>query len=189
MKIQLLSITIRPPQAEFNAIANAMDEFIEYMKPNEYIVSLEKGLNKGHKAQFNHYQIAYVSDRHVDTIRRGLNRIFKPVLSASTLKKGVWKKCIKHNDKTSLIGYCQKEGKIYSTNIEETKLKAELERYLSRKKNKTKNKAIIWPVCRKCKTSLLCNIPKYCNGNIKIDYIFYNYFCPLCKRVRFPIFE
>ncbi len=192
MSETLLSITIRPPQAEFSSIKDAIDLFIEYMKPNEYIVSLEKGQKKGQtpkKGDFNHYQIAYISAKHIDTIRRAINRFFKPHLSPSTLKKGVWKKCIKHNNKTSLLGYCQKEGQIYSTNIEESKLKAELELYNSQiSKNKAKS-SIEWPSCKKCDTPLLANIPPYCSNQVRFDYIFYNYFCKPCNRIRFPLFN
>ncbi len=123
-----LSITIRPPQEEFNTIKDAIDLFIEYMKPDSYIVSIEKGRKEG---KDNHYQMALITARHVDTIRRAINRFFKPHLMPATLKKGVWKKCIKHNNKVSIIGYCQKEGNVYSTNIEESKLKAELQKYIS----------------------------------------------------------
>ncbi len=186
MTEQLLSITIRPPQEEFKSIKDAIDIFIEYMKPNEYIVSLEKGQKKGH---FNHYQIAYISGRHVDTIGRGLNRIFKPVLSPSTLKKGVWKKCIQHNDKNSLIGYCQKEGNIYSTNIEPAKLKAELDLYNSQKKDNTKKKAINRQdkKCRKCQTVLLIHVPNYVDTYSTFASSFYEYYCPKCKRIRFIV--
>lgn len=142
MTDNLLSITIRPTEQEFEGIKTPMDVFIEYMKPNEYIVSLEKGQKKGH---FNHYQVAYISGRHIDTIRRAINRIFKPHLSPSTLKKGVWKKCIKHNDSVSLIGYCQKEGNIYSTNIDASKLKAELNLYNSVKEATAHKKANLLP--------------------------------------------
>ncbi len=142
MTEQYLSITIRPPQEEFNTIKDAIDLFIEYMKPDSYIVSIEKGRKEG---KDNHYQMALKTAKHVDTIRRAINRFFKPHLSPSTLKKGVWKKCIKHNNAVSIVGYCQKEGNVYSTNIEETKLKAELQNYLSKIKAKPEDIPCISP--------------------------------------------
>ncbi len=142
MTEQYLSMTIRPPIEEFNCIKDALDLFIEYMKPDSYIVSIEKGQNVG---KDNHYQMALISARHVDTIRRAINRFFKPHLSPSTLKKGKWKKCILHNNKVSLIGYCQKEGNVYSTNIEESKLKAELQKYKSQIKAKPEDIPCISP--------------------------------------------
>ncbi len=160
MEKQYLSITIRPPQAEFEAIKDAIDLFIEYMKPDSYIVSIEKGQKEG---KDNHYQMALISARHVDTIRRAINRFFKPHLSPSTLKTGVWKKCIRHNNVVSLVGYCLKEGNVYSTNIEETQLKAELQKYKSQIKAKPEDIPCISPpsdtgrirlfqicVCKKC---------------------------------------
>ncbi len=136
MTDNLISITIRPPYEEFSSMKIPMDLFIQYIEDMQYVVSLEKGKSaqkKGHtqkEGAFNHYQIGLYSTKHIDTIRRVINRYFKPYLSPSTKKKNVWKKVLKHNDKVSLIGYCQKEGHIYSTNIEQTKLQAELVRYL-----------------------------------------------------------
>jgi len=132
MTERILSITIRPPIEEFKALAIPMAIFIQYIDDSKYVVSLESGQKKG---QFNHYQIALITAKHIDTIRRVVNRLFKPYLSPSTLKKGVWKKVINHNNKISLIGYCQKEGHIYSTNIEEAKLEAELNKYLEQTKS------------------------------------------------------
>jgi len=160
-----LSITIRPPIAEFAALKIPMDIFISYMKPDEYIVSLEKG--KAQKEGHNHYQIALKTGKNINTIRKAINRFFKPHLFPSTLKKGVWKKVKTHNNKVSIIGYCLKEGHIYSTNIEETKLKAELELYNS---YQPKKKAI------------------KCNGNCNYDEklgrkMLFLYTCDIC---RFP---
>lgn len=183
MAEQLISITIRPTQEEFSGIKIPMDQFILYMMPNEYIVSLECGQKKG---AFNHYQIAYRSSKHVDTIRRAINRFFKPHLTPSTLKKGKWRKCLKHNNKHSLLGYCQKEGNVYSTNIEQSKLKAELELYNSQKT--IKKAKPVWPKCRRCLTPLLSQRPTYANNGWAIDYSYYNYFCKKCNCQKFPIF-
>ncbi len=137
---RLISITIRPPKEEFERLAIPMAIFIQYVKDCDYLISLESGLNKG---QFNHYQIALITEKHIDTIRRMINKIFKPYLSPSTLKKAVWKKVIKHNNKVSLLGYCQKEGHVYSTNIDQTILDEELYKYCIQTKDKK-------PIKRRC---------------------------------------
>ncbi len=133
MTDRILSITIRPPIEEFSALAIPIAIFIQYIDDSKYIVSLERGQKEG---QFNHYQIALITAKHIDTIRRVVNRLFKPYLSPSTLKKGIWKKVINHNNKVSLLGYCQKEGNIYSTNIDSATLEAELNKYLEQTKDK-----------------------------------------------------
>ena len=92
-----LSITIRPPMEEFSSCKIPMDIFIEYMKPDEYIVSLEKG--KTQKEGYNHYQLALKTGKNINTIRKAINRFFKPHLLPSTLKKGVWRKVKTHNNK------------------------------------------------------------------------------------------
>ncbi len=137
MTERILSITIRPPKEEFERLAIPMAIFIQYIDDSKYLISLESGQNKG---QFNHYQIALITVKHIDTIRRVINKLFKPYLSPSTLKKGVWKKVINHNNTVSLIGYCLKEGHIYSTNISEDTLEAELEKYLKQSKDKKPKK-------------------------------------------------
>lgn len=186
MTQQLISITIRPPEAEFSACKIPIDIFIEYLGESEYIISLEKGSQK--LKDYNHYQIALKTGKNVNTIRKAINRFFKPHLTPSTLKKGVWRKVKIHNNKVSLIGYCLKEGKVYSTNIQESELKAQLELYNSQKKTAPKKKAIIMPKCKRCSEKLLWNVPNFCNNSLEFDYIFYNYFCKKCNKVKFPIF-
>ncbi len=171
MTERILSITIRPPKEEFERLAIPMAIFIQYVEDSKYLISLEKGQKTGH---FNHYQIALITGKHIDTIRRVVNRLFKPYLSPSTLKKGVWKKVINHNNSVSLIGYCQKEGHIYSTNIEASHLKAELLKYLSQTKDK--RPIILYP-CHRCdgKTIPCQERDKNCR------------FCQSCNRRTFTI--
>ncbi len=186
MTEQFISITIRPPYDEFSSCKIPIDILIEYMGSDSYIVSLEKG--KSQKEGHNHYQIGLKTGKNINTIRKAINRFFKPHLLPSTLKKGVWRKVKSHNNKVSLFGYCLKEGHLYSTNIEESKIKAELELYNSQIKTAPKKKAINWPKCRRCKEKLLINVPNYCCNIPEKDYTFYNYFCKKCNKVCFPIF-
>lgn len=188
MTEQLYSITIRPTQEEFDQpiFEVACNYFCCWMNDEPYIVSIEKG--KGKKD--NHYQIALISKKHPSTIRRAINRFFAKVLTPSTLRKGVWRKCIKHNNLHSLLGYVQKEGQLFKTNIEASKLKAELELYNSQIRKKPEKKAIEWPKCRRHpEEKLLINIPNYILSNDhNRNKGFYNYFCKKCNKPCFPIF-
>ncbi len=130
----ILSITIRPPIDEFSRLAIPMTIFIQYIEDCKYLISLEKGARK--EGAFNHYQIYLRTSKNINTVRKAVNRIFKCYLTPKTLKKNIWRKVASHNNKVSLLGYCQKEGNIYSTNIERTILDAELKLY--REQTKTK---------------------------------------------------
>ncbi len=140
----IISITIRPPILEFPRLSIPMTIFLQYIDDSKYLVSLEKGSQK--EGAFNHYQIYLRTVKNINTIRKAVNRIFKGYLSPQTLKKNIWRKVASHNNKVSLLGYCQKEGNIFSTNIGRTILDAELKLYLEQTKDKTK-----LPCC--CKNS------------------------------------
>ncbi len=120
-----ISITIRPTYEEFITLKNPMDTFIQWLEPEEYICALEKGTSK----RYNHYQMGLKTHKHIDSIRRKVDNIFKPYLSNRTQKLNIWRKVKTHNDSVSLIGYCAKEGKIYKTNIEKKIIDEELIRY------------------------------------------------------------
>ncbi len=133
-----ISITIRPTQEEFNDIhkKEIINDLITYFKTKNilYIISLEKGKLK----IVNHYQIGISTIVHIDTIRRNVNRIFKPLLTPKTLKIGIWKKVKLHKDLKGLTGYCQKESDVYNSNMtKEYRLQA-LKYYISLSK-KTKH--------------------------------------------------
>ncbi len=123
-----ISITIRPTQEEFDTLKIPMDIFIEWLEPEKYIVSLEKGKGK----RYNHYQIGLLTHKHIDNIRRVINKLFKPYLSERTIKLNIWRKVKVHNNTYSLIGYCAKEEKIYKTSLTPEVVKNELIRYNSR---------------------------------------------------------
>lgn len=123
-----ISITIRPTYVEFITLKNPMDTFIEWLEPEKYIVALEKGKDN----KFNHYQIGLLTHKHIDSVRRKVDNLFKPFLSDRTLKLNIWRKVKIHNDNCSLIGYCAKENNIYKTSLSPEIIKNESIRYMSR---------------------------------------------------------
>ncbi len=179
----ILSITIRPPILEFPRLSIPMAIFIQYIEDSKYLISLEKGRKEG---AFNHYQIYLKTSKNINTIRKAVNRLFKGYLSPQTLKKNVWRKVASHNNKVSLLGYCQKEGNIFSTNIGRTILDAELKLYLEQTKDKEK-----LPCC--CVTSRY-KIKKHCeceswSNDKKRFYIEHlkNWKCLYCNpSIHFP---
>lgn len=147
MTDKYLSITIRPKLLEFPAMEKPLKVLIEYLSNDKYIISVEKGK----KNVQNHYQIGINTRKHIDTVRRKINQLFKPHLSLQTIQLNKWKKVKLHNNKISLYGYCQKEGSIYHTNIDQTQLEAELKLYLQQ----TQKKAIV------CRTPLSVKQNRY----------------------------
>lgn len=121
----ILSITIRPPQNEFIRMKNPLDLFLEYISPDDIVVGIEMGAQN----KANHYQIYLKTGKNINTIRKKINILFKPHLSPLTLKCNKWRRVSAHDGKVSLLGYVQKEGNIYFTNIESALMKAELIKY------------------------------------------------------------